>query len=166
MTSTKQHSNFNQVYMNIFLRILAHTRTAMKTNFLSNMLATQKKRLKKVLKTLKNYEKSDLSEVTYVSRLLRSKLSKGEKSYQPNLDHSYTIRKNSYCKAIVKKYLSQNRLYSPLLIGPLVSVILKTLYHVKISPVIWNYHHGLSVWSLHLSSLPFLQYNTLKLPKL
>ena len=52
-----------------------------------------KNRLKKVLKTLKNDEKSDLSEVTYVSRLLRSKLSKGEKSYQPNLDHSYKIRK-------------------------------------------------------------------------
>ena len=84
-----------------------------------------KNRLKKVLKTLKNDEKSDLSEVTYVSRLLRSKLSKGEKSYQPNLDHSYKIRKTS--GAIVKKYLSQNRLYSPLLIGPLVSVILKTL---------------------------------------
>ena len=29
--------------------------------------------------------------------------------------------------AIVKKYLSQNWLYSPLLIGPLVSVTLKTL---------------------------------------
>ena len=53
-----------------------------------------KNRLKKVLKTLKNDEKSDLSEVTFVSRLLRSKLSKGEKSYQPNLDHSYKIRKN------------------------------------------------------------------------
>ena len=65
---------FQSIYMNIFLRILAHTRTAMKTNFLSNMLATQKNRLKKVLKTFKNDEKSDLSEVTYVSRSLRSKL--------------------------------------------------------------------------------------------
>ena len=55
-----------------------------------------------MLKTLKNDGKSDLSEVTYVSRLLRSKLSKGEKSYQPNLDHSYKILKNfwSYCKEI------------------------------------------------------------------
>ena len=93
-----------------------------------------KNRLKKVLKTLKNDEKSDLSEVTYVSRLLRSKLSKGEKSYQPNLGHSYKYGKIS--GAIVKKYSSQNRLYSPLLIGPLVSVILKTLSHVKIRPEI------------------------------
>ena len=84
-----------------------------------------KNRLKKVLKTFKNDEKSDLSEVTYISRLLRSKLSKGEKSYQPYLDHSYKIWKIS--GAIAKKYLSQNQLYSPLLIGPLVSVILKTL---------------------------------------
>ena len=63
-----------------------------------------KNRLKKVLKTLKNDEKSDISGVTYVSRLLRSKLSKGEKSYQPNLDHSYKIRKNfwSYCKEILE----------------------------------------------------------------
>ena len=46
--------------------------------------------------------KSDLPEVTYVSRLLRLKLSKGEESYQPNLDHSYKIRENfwSYCKNI------------------------------------------------------------------
>ena len=54
-----------------------------------------KNRLKKVLKTLKNDEKSDLSELTYANRLLRSKLSKGEKSYQPNLDHSYKIQKKT-----------------------------------------------------------------------
>ena len=61
-----------------------------------------KNRLKKALKTLKNDEKSDLSELTYVSRLLRSKLLKGEKSYQPNLNHSYKIRENiwSYCEEI------------------------------------------------------------------
>ena len=53
-----------------------------------------KNQLKKVLKTFKNDGKSDLLEVTYVSRLLRWQLSKGEKSYQPNLDHSYKIWKN------------------------------------------------------------------------
>ena len=61
-----------------------------------------KNRLKKALKTLQTDEKSDLSELTYVSRILRSKLSKGEKSYQPNLDHSNKILKNfwNYCKEI------------------------------------------------------------------
>ena len=59
-----------------------------------------KNRLKKALKTFKNDEESDLSELTYASRLLRSKLSKGGKPYQPNLDYSYKTRKNfwSYCK--------------------------------------------------------------------
>ena len=38
-----------------------------------------KNRLKKVLKTFKNDEKSDLLELTFGGRLVRSKLSKGEK---------------------------------------------------------------------------------------
>ena len=89
---------FNQIYMNIFLRILAPTRTAMKTNFLSNMLATQKPTQESVKKWRKKW--SFRSHVC--QQVIRSELSKGEKSYQANLDHSYKIRKNfwSYCKEI------------------------------------------------------------------
>ena len=43
--------------MNIFLKILAHTRAAMKRNFLSNMLGTQKIDSRKRQKSLKNDEK-------------------------------------------------------------------------------------------------------------
>ena len=109
-------------------------------------------RLKKALKTFKNDEKSDLSELTYVRRLPRSKLSKGEKSYQPNLNHSYKLRKNfwSYCKdsePAVQPSFGRSTCFS----------------YFKDSLKCKN--HGLSVWSLHLSSFTFLQHNTLKLPK-
>ena len=80
----------------------------MKRNFLSDVLATQNL-TQESFKDIKKWWKSDLSELLSVSRLLRSKLSKGGKPYQPHLDHSYKIWKTS--GAIVKKYLSQNWLY-------------------------------------------------------
>ena len=79
-----------------------------------------------------------------------SKLSKGGKSYQPNIDHSYKIRKTS--GVIVKKYLSQNQLYSPLLIDPLVTVILKTL---KCKNKTRNFELLSWIVSMELSSVEF-----------
>ena len=124
-TLTKQHSKFQSSIYEYFLENFGSHENSNEEEFSVKYASYSKNRLKKALKTFKDDEKSDLSELTYVSRLLRLKRSKAEKSYKPNLDHSYKIRKTS--GAIVKKYLSQNWLYSPLLIGPLVSVILKTL---------------------------------------
>ena len=94
---TAQH--FQSSICEYFLENFGSHENSNEDEFSVKYASYSKNRLKKVLKTLKNDEKSDLSEVMYVSRLLRSKLSKGEKSYQPNLDHSYKIRKNfwSYC---------------------------------------------------------------------
>ena len=64
------------------------------------MLTTQKTNQRKLLRELKQDPSSDLTELTYVSRLLRSKLAKQDTSTNSEFDHAQQVKRNfwKYCK--------------------------------------------------------------------
>ena len=58
------------------------------------LLTTQKDQLRKVLRQLKQDPSSDLTELTYVSRLLRSKLAKQDTPTNLEFDHAQQVKRN------------------------------------------------------------------------
>ena len=100
MIWTKLLKNFRKVFTNFFAENYGTHDNSEKGELIPKYADHSKNQLRKVLRQLKQEPSSDLTELTYVSRLPRSKLAKQDMPINSEFDHVQKVKRNfwKYCK--------------------------------------------------------------------